>query len=361
MQRPFPSGEPLPGLRRFPWRFAVYIVILLYLAGDLYLFKGPLRRRIDTIRGRDASAEELAREEGIVATVNAHPIRREELDRAVAEYCLRRGLKVEDLPRERHNAIRVLLLDQLVVDRLIWFHSHHTPVELSAEEIKEAKVRFRRGFASEDEFEQAAAAQGFSVERLDAFLENQAMQRAWIERVIAPHITVSEDEVRLRFEADTAASQIPERLRARQVFLATLDKDPAAVKEVIAAVAQRLEGGEDFAALALELSEDERSKRSGGDLGWFGRERVPEDFGKQVFAQEAGAVGQPFATELGWHLVEVTEKAPARVATLDEMREEIRATIETEKRAVAVDALVAHVKRKSKNATRYSRDFIWVE
>lgn len=361
MQGPSSSGEPLPGLRRFPWRFAVYIVILLYLAGDLYVFNGPLRRRIDNIRGRDSSAEELAREEGIVATVNAHPIRREELDRAVAEYCLRRGLKVENLPRQRHNSIRVLVLDQLVVDRLIWFHSHHTPVELSAEEIKEAKVRFRRGFASEAEFEKAAASQGFSVERLDAFLENQAMQRAWIERVIAPHITVSEDEIRTRFEAESTSSQIPERLRARQVFLATLDKDLAAVKEAITAVAQRLEDGEDFAALAAELSEDERSKKRGGDLGWFGCERLPEDFAKQVFAQQVGVVGEPFATELGWHIVEVNEKAPARVATLDEMREEIRAAIETEKRVVAVDALVVHVKRKSKNATRYSRDFIWVE
>ncbi len=361
MQRPLPSGEPLPGLRRFPWRFVVYIVIILYLAGDLYVFDGPLRRRIDTIRGRDASAEELAREEGIVATVNAHPIRREELDRAVAEYCLRRGLKVGDLPRQRHNSIRVLVLGELVVDRLIWFHSHHTPAELSAEEIKGAKIRFRRGFISEAEFEKAAASQGFSVERLDAFLENQAMQRAWIERVIAPHITVGEEEIRMRFEAESNASHIPQRVRARQIFLATLDKDPAAVKEAIDLVAQRLRDGEDFADLALELSEDERSKKRGGDLGWFARERVPEDFAKQVFAQEAGAVGEPFATELGWHLVEISEKAPARVATLEEVREEIRAVIETEKRAVAVDALVAHVKRKAKNATRYSRDFIWVE
>ncbi len=350
----------LPGLKKFPWRFVAYLGIVLYLVADLYLIGGPLRRRVEKIRGGGGeAATDLARGQGIVATVNAHPIYREDLDRAVGEYCLRRGLEPGSLPRQRHNAIRVRVLGQLVVDRLIWFHSHHTRVELDGAELEEARARFRRGFVSAEAFESAVAEQGFTdVGQLDAFLENQAMQRAWIERVIAPHIVVTEEEVAARYTEDAAVAEVPERRRVRHIFLATLDKDPAVVEGAITAVAARL-AAEDFAALAAELSEDERSKEAGGDLGWIGRERLPEDFADAVFALAEGQVSAPFQTRLGWHIAQVVERRPPRRADLAEVRGEIAATLEAEKRELAIDALVAHVKGKAK--IHYFADYIWVE
>ena len=51
--------------------------------------------------------------------------------------------------------------------------------------------------------------------------------------------------------------------------------------------------------------------------------RLPEDFVAAVFAQKTGERGAPFQTELGWHIVEVTERRPARQAELAEVRGEI--------------------------------------
>lgn len=354
-----PSHDDLPGMRKIPWRFIIYALIILYLAGDLYLFRGPLRRRVDHMQGAGKAAGELAAEEGIVASVNAHPIYRQELDRAMEEYSSRRGLVADELPRERANAIRWTVLRQLVEDRLIWFHSHHTPVKLGEEELAEARVRFRRGFASEEEFETAAAGQGFDLSRLDAYLQNQTMQREWVEQVIARHIVVSDEEISARLDEDPALAEVPERVRARHIFLATLDKDAASVKSAIDAVAQRLAGGEEFAKLARELSEDERSKREGGELGWLSAGRLPEDFAAALFALEVGEDSAPFQTRIGWHIAEVVERRPARQASLEELRPEIVATIEAEKRGQAIDALLAHLKAKAK--IRYFGDFLWVE
>ena len=87
-----PDREDQAGKRTFRWRFFLYAIALLYLLGDLYLFQGPLRTRLAKPSENEVSAKALALREGIVATVNGHPIRREELDRAVGEYCLKRGL-----------------------------------------------------------------------------------------------------------------------------------------------------------------------------------------------------------------------------------------------------------------------------
>ena len=189
----------MPGLRTFPWRFAVYGVVLLYLAGDLYVFRGPLKRRIEVMRGETPSALELAKEEDIVATANGFPIRRGELELAVSEYCFRRGIDEGSLSRERRNAIRVTVRNELITDRLLWHHAQASPVEVPASVLEAVKNDFSSYFRSTEEMETAAAARGFAPGQLDAFLESLAHQQVWVETKIAPHIAVSDEEVLARY------------------------------------------------------------------------------------------------------------------------------------------------------------------
>ncbi len=351
--------EDLSGMKKFRWRFIVYLIAVLYLAGDLYLFEGPLRSRLGRAAGSGEAAAALARREGIVATVNGHPIRREELDRAVGEYCLKRGLSAKEVSGKRMNSIRVLVINELVVDRLIWFHSQYTAAQSSSLELAEATARFRRAIPGSPAGEESLAVQGFSPERLEKFLQNQAIQRAWIEKIIASYIVVSEQEIRQRYEEEPEVSTVAERIQARHIFIARLGKDAGRAEAVIRAAARRLDTGESFDRIAGELSEDPRTKSRGGNLGWFTRGRMDKDFAAAVFAISEGEVGQPFATDLGWHLVEVTARKPAARVSIEAVRAELAAAIEAEKRQAAVEALISYLKSRAK--IRYFPDFIWVE
>jgi len=345
---------------KLPRRYIFYGLSILYLIGDIYWFGGPLKSRIDNrLKGNRVDAEELAIREEIVATVNAHPIRRYDLDRAMEEYCRKNGILLSGISRSRVNAIRLLVLDQLVIDRLIWFHSYHYPVKLSEEEINDALIRFRRGFKSSEEFEEEILLQGFSVNRLDAFLRNQFMQRAWIEKTIEKHIVVSEEEIKERYESDEVISMMPERVNVRHIFLATLDKDPEQVKERAQSIYKKLKEGQSFEELAMNFSEDSRNKNEGGNLGWLTRDRVPNDFYDEVIKINIGKTGTPFKTKLGWHIVHVIDRIGPTKASLDLMYNEIHATIEIEKRQVAVETLINHIKSKAK--IRYTGQFTWVE
>jgi parvulin-like peptidyl-prolyl isomerase len=74
-------------------------------------------------------------------------------------------------------------------------------------------------------------------------------------------------------------------------------------------ILNRLQSGEDFAALAAAHSRDITTRERGGDLGWFIDGQLLEPALTQVaFAIEPGQMAGPVATSLGYHIVEVLER-----------------------------------------------------
>lgn len=68
-------------------------------------------------------------------------------------------------------------------------------------------------------------------------------------------------------------------------------------------VKRKLDQGEAFEDLAMKFSTCP-SKRSGGDLGAFGRGRMVEAFEDAAFALKVGEVSGPVRTKFGYHLIQ---------------------------------------------------------
>ena len=183
-------------IRFFRKKYLFYSIAIFYVFSDFYLFDGPFKLAIQKIANNDQeSLAEIAKREGVVATVNAHPIYQQELERRFNQYCLKNGINPSSISINRIDSIKSLCLNNLIVDKLVWFHSHHTPVEISIEQANDSLIDFRKGFESSEEFNRASKSQGFSINRIDSFTENQFMQRLWIERVISKYIQVTDNEI----------------------------------------------------------------------------------------------------------------------------------------------------------------------
>ncbi|MDP2326379.1 MAG: peptidylprolyl isomerase [Gammaproteobacteria bacterium] len=70
----------------------------------------------------------------------------------------------------------------------------------------------------------------------------------------------------------------------------------------------RIEGGEDFAAIAKQYSECP-SGQQGGDLGEFSPGMMVKEFDTVVFSADMGAVHGPVQTQFGYHLIEITKRS----------------------------------------------------
>jgi hypothetical protein len=178
---------------RFSLRFAIYGVVTLYLIGDLFVFSGPLRRKIDASRPDSAAALAAARERGICARVFNHTITLDQMDRAVAD-----RLRLEGKPPDSgdRRLLRYAALDELIDHELLRVKvMHNTEFTASAKEIDARLASVAARFDGQAAFEKILPAQGFPT--LQAFRDHLAariQQEKYVEARIAPLVAVSREE-----------------------------------------------------------------------------------------------------------------------------------------------------------------------
>ncbi len=103
---------------------------------------------------------------------------------------------------------------------------------------------------------------------------------------------------------DVITADVPhaqEEVWARHILV----KDEAAAK----LVEDRLAKGEDFAAVAKQVSTDTGSAQNGGDLGWFGKGVMVPEFETAAFSLKVGEISQPVKSQFGYHIIQVLARA----------------------------------------------------
>jgi hypothetical protein len=339
-------------MERFPWRFAVYLVAGLYLFADMAVWQGPVHQRL-TRPWADAAQAEAEQ----AAMVYGRPVTRLELAEALRDYLWKRGEAWRELSEPARKAARWLVLENLVNDRMI--HAFRVMNRLQQplpdEPVEREVEMLRRQFAQAGEWQQrlrwqARSEAEFAQEARDALEDGQ-----WIGEKIRHRLEEITDElVREWYESNAEQLTLPASYRAAHCYLTAHDETKPDRQAEIQAIAERVRSGEQtFEAAVLAVSEDERTKRRGGDLGWFSAERMPVDFMAAVKAQPVGEVGPVVRTALGWHLIRVTATAPERVPRFEEVQAEIRAMLETERRRQAVQALITELRTRSIRPTRF--------
>ena len=228
----------------------------------------------------------------LVARVNGEGITQTEFERAVIR-------TQQEMMAADPTALAGVVLDSLIEQRLIEQNAAEQNLVIS-EDAVEAEYQFNKEIAASD--------------------------AAWQQWLTDNQYT--EDEFRATIRSmliagamrDQVTQQLPEnvpQVHARHILV---DTEAEAVN-----VLNRLQSGEDFAALAASLSLDVTTRENGGDLGWFVEGELLEPLLTQVaFSLNSGEIGGPVATRLGYHIIQTLERAegpvtPEKQALLDQI------------------------------------------
>lgn len=141
-------------------------------------------------------------------------------------------------------------------------------------------------------------------------------------------LPVEESELEVYYQEHQEEFVQEEQASARHVLIrvapgASQDEDLDA-RLSAEGVAEAARAGGDFAALAAAHSQDPGSKEKGGDLGWFGRGQMVEEFEQAVFGAAPGDIVGPVRSQFGYHVIKVEGFQPGRQQPFEEVREQVR-------------------------------------
>lgn len=224
------------------------------------------------------------------------------------------------------------------------------------EDVERAAIRYlllpRDRFAEEARADRATLERHYEEHREEYRLPEQRSVAYLIvdKGLLRARLEIPEEELRAHYEANPDEFTHEEQVRARHVLLRTDKRTPEEARAALDDARGRIEGGEDFAAVARELSEDPGSAARGGDLGFFGRGRMVPAFEEAAFSAQPGELVGPVESDFGVHLLEVTERREGGRIPFEEARDSVRARLASERldeestaRALALRSRLADV------------------
>ena len=134
------------------------------------------------------------------------------------------------------------------------------------------------------------------------------------------------ERIQVAYDSGQSEFDKPERVHARHILVrmppTADDEAKALARSRIDEARARIEGGEEFAAVASDVSED-GSAAKGGDLGEFPRGAMVSAFEEAAFSLEPGVLSDVVETQFGLHLILVDEKLAPETVSFQEAREQI--------------------------------------
>ncbi|MGV3489023.1 MAG: peptidylprolyl isomerase [Tuberibacillus sp.] len=88
-------------------------------------------------------------------------------------------------------------------------------------------------------------------------------------------------------------------------------------------VEQKIKNGEDFAKLAETYSTDEGTKTKGGDLGWFHKGDMVQQFESKAFSMKPGEISEPVKSDYGYHIIKLVDKKD----TLNDFKSQVKEAV----------------------------------
>lgn len=214
-----------------------------------------------------------------------------------------------------------------------------------AEKIKARETAEKRLFTektnaiSEESFSRQLKAAGLTPELYQARLTESATAEAVLLREL--NISVSDEAVKKFYDDNPARFEQPEMARLAHILFLTRDaagveltdeQKQGKLKKAEAAL-KRLKDGEDFAKVAKEYSEDDRTKDRGGELQPLPRGTMkPElpEFEDAAFSTATNQVSNIVTTRVGYHIIKVLEKIPAKKIEFEKVADTIRQALKAQ-------------------------------
>lgn len=236
-----------------------------------------------------------AQQNGVVATVNGHPILRADLDKNYNAQ-LANNPQQQVPSTDQADALRLNLLHSMIVEEIIEQHAAKLGLTATDSEV-DAKLTEVKAPYTEEQFRQKLQQSGQTVDSLRRTLRRSLTFEKLLNKEINSRITVTDADVTSYYNAHKpefnliepqyhlagiqVSGQSAQQVNNLQNNKASGDVD---ARKKIQALKNRIDAGEDFGLLASQFSENPNTAPNGGDMGFVYETQLRQATDPQTYA-----------------------------------------------------------------------------
>lgn len=265
-----------------------------------------------------ASADVIER---VVATVNNQAIFLSDLRKRAVPFLP----KVADAGTETERMSRLKelyeeLLTYLIDEQLIRQLASSSGIRVTDADVDNAIENLRlQNNMTEEQFQQALDAQGFTQAQYRQDLKRQLIRLKVMNERVRSRVNVTEEEVRARYEQRARGEGNELRFRVSHLVLPVGDGASA-----IQVAAKRQEAQSLRASLTPENFDARAVRMGGGDLGWISEGDLPKELERALLPLEAGEISDPVMGSKGFHIFFLRDRQVGTdFPTYEEMKQEL--------------------------------------
>ena len=237
------------------------------------------------------------------------------------------------------------VLERAIDSRLLAQEAVRRGIEPNTTRINEKMAKMAEGTGGRADLEAELIKSGITYSQLLSTVRQADLVQTLVETEVAANL-VTPEEISAYYNENLARFKNQDKIHTRHIlFVVKPGDDPArkqTAREKAVAAHARAVAGEDFAALAIELSDGPNASK-GGDLGFTARGQMVEAFDEAVWALEPGEISDVVESDLGYHVIKVEEISIGSTVPLDEARLVVEDLLHQQRIGGVISGLVAEL------------------
>ncbi|HHY03729.1 MAG TPA: peptidylprolyl isomerase [Thermoanaerobacterales bacterium] len=234
--------------------------------------------------------------------------------------------------------IKQTVLDGMIKDVLALQQAEKNNIKLEENEVEQAISQLETYHGGKEALDNHLKEQGIDREKLKEILEDQLLI-LHLKDELTKDVKVTDEEVKKYYEENKDKFVLPSpQVRASHILVDTEEE----AKKIL----EQINAGKDFAELAKQYSKDTQTKDAGGDLGYFGKGQMEEEFEKAAFKLKPNEISDIVKTKYGFHILKVTDQRDS--LSFEDVKTYISAELEKIKKDEKLDEYYDEWMKESK-------------
>lgn len=231
------------------------------------------------------------------------------------------GVKIsqEELNSALNKQYGATVLDTLISDKVIELEAEKKSVTVSKKAIQSQLDTLATQYGSEEALESALASNNMTINDAKKSIKTYLLTKKLIE----PTLDITDSELKSYFKENKDSYNETAQVKASHILL----NDKKTANTVLA----KLNDGGDWDKLAKKYSQDSSNASDGGNLGYFAKSDMDEDFADAAFSLKVGETSKIVKSSYGYHIIKVTGKKATKKAEYADVKDQVREAVVEQK------------------------------